>query len=136
MVDEQQAWQVSIYQGDDPHALNNLLVGRFLAEGFSRVPAGNEILCRMDLDLDGILKVTAVEKRTDLAKQITIEGATTALSEAEVAHARQRVQELFGDEAVGAGAEPRAEPDRAVEPETASPAGDVTGAEARTLLQR
>src|SRR5262249_46438384 len=56
MVDEQQAWQVSIYQGDDPHALNNLLVGRFLAEGFSRVPAGNEILCRMDLDLDGILQ--------------------------------------------------------------------------------
>src|SRR6266567_3290099 len=70
MVDGQQAWEVSIYQGEDPHALNNILVGRFLAEGFSRVPAGNEILCRMDLDLDGILRVTATEKRTGLAKQI------------------------------------------------------------------
>jgi molecular chaperone DnaK len=98
MVDEQQAWQVSIYQGDDPHALNNLLVGRFLAEGFSRVPAGNEILCRMDLDLDGILRVTATEKRTGLAKQITIEGATTAMSESEMAQARLRMQELFGTE--------------------------------------
>jgi len=98
MVDQQQAWQVSIYQGDDPHALNNLLVGRFLAEGFSRVPAGNEILCRMDLDLDGILRVTATEKRTGLAKQITIEGATTALSESEMAQARRRMQELFGAE--------------------------------------
>src|SRR4029453_5506906 len=98
MVDEQQAWQVSIYQGDDPNALNNLLVGRFLAEGFSRVPAGNEILCRMDLDLDGILRVTATEKRTGLAKQITIEGATTAMSESDMAQARLRMQELFGIE--------------------------------------
>jgi molecular chaperone DnaK (HSP70) len=98
MVDEQQAWQVSIYQGDDPNALNNLLVGRFLAEGFSRVPAGNEILCRMDLDLDGILRVTATEKCTGLAKQITIEGATTAMSESEMAQARLRMQELFGVE--------------------------------------
>src|SRR5262249_31573171 len=97
-VDEQQAWQVSIYQGDDPNALNNLLVGRFLAEGFSRVPAGNEILCRMDLDLDGILRVTATEKRTGLAKQITIEGATTAMSESDMAQARLRMQELFGGE--------------------------------------
>jgi molecular chaperone DnaK (HSP70) len=98
MVDEQQAWQVSIYQGDDPNALNNLLVGRFLAEGFARVPAGNEILCRMDLDLDGILRVTATEKRTGLAKQITIEGATTAMSESDMAQARLRMQELFGVE--------------------------------------
>ncbi len=97
MVDNQEAWQVSIYQGDDPHALNNILVGRFLAEGFSPVPAGNEILCRMDLDLDGILRVTVTEKRTGQAKQVTIEDATTALSEAEVTRARRRMQELFGD---------------------------------------
>lgn len=98
VLDNQEGWRVSIYQGDDPNALNNILVGRFLIEGLSSVPAGNEILCRMDLDLDGILKVTAIEKRTSLAKQITIEGATTAMSEAEVARARSRMQELFGEE--------------------------------------
>lgn len=98
VLDNQEGWRVSIYQGDDPNALNNILVGRFLIEGLSSVPAGNEILCRMDLDLDGILKVTAIEKRTGLAKQITIEGATTAMSEAEVARARSRMQELFGEE--------------------------------------
>ena len=98
MVDNQEAWQVSIYQGNDPNALNNILVGRFLIAGLSQVPAGNEVLCRMDLDLDGILKVTATEKRTGLAKQITIEGATTALSEAELARARSRMQELLGTE--------------------------------------
>ena len=98
VVDNQEAWRVSIYQGDDPDALNNILVGQFLIEGLSRVPAGNEILCRMDLDLDGILRVTATEKRTGLAKHITIEGATTALSEEEIAQARRRTAELFGDE--------------------------------------
>jgi molecular chaperone DnaK len=98
MVDNQEGWQVSVYQGDDPYALNNILVGRFLIEGFSKVPAGNEILCRMDLDLDGILRVTATEKRTGLAKHITIEGATTAMSEAAVTAAQQQMQFLFDQE--------------------------------------
>jgi molecular chaperone DnaK len=42
--------------------------------------------------------VTATEKRTGLAKHITIEGATTALSDDEIAQARRRTAELFGDE--------------------------------------
>jgi molecular chaperone DnaK len=42
------------------------------------------------------LRVTATEKRTSLAKQITIEGATTAMSESDMAQARRRMQELFG----------------------------------------
>jgi molecular chaperone DnaK len=105
MVDNQQGWQVSIYQGDDPYALNNILVGRFSVEGFSKVPAGNEILCRMDLDLDGILRVTATEKRTGLSKHITIEGATTAMSEAAVEAARQQMHSLFGQDVEAGAAE-------------------------------
>jgi molecular chaperone DnaK (HSP70) len=98
MVDDQEGWQVSVYQGDDAYALNNILVGRFVIDGLSQVPAGNEILCRMDLDLDGILQVTATEKRTGLAKHITIEGATTAMSKAAVAAARQQMQSLLDQE--------------------------------------
>lgn len=98
MVDNQEGWRVSVYQGEDSNALNNILVGRFVIEGLSKVPAGNEILCRMDLDLDGILKVTATEKRTGLAKHITIEGATTAMSEAEVTRARRRMQAFFAED--------------------------------------
>ncbi|MSQ47511.1 MAG: heat-shock protein Hsp70 [Deltaproteobacteria bacterium] len=104
MVDNQEGWQVSVYQGDDEYALNNILVGRFIVEGFSKVPAGNEILCRMDLDLDGILRVTATEKRTGLSKHITIEGATTAMSEAAVAAAQAQMRSLFGQD-LEAGAE-------------------------------
>jgi molecular chaperone DnaK len=97
MVDDQEGWEVCVYQGDDPNALNNILVGRFLIEGLSAVPAGNEVLCRMDLDLDGILRVTASEKRTGLAKHITIEGATTAMTDTQVAEARRRMLNLLAD---------------------------------------
>jgi molecular chaperone DnaK len=97
MVDNQEACEICVYQGDNPNALNNILVGRFRVEGLSAVPAGNEILCRMDLDLDGILRVTATEKRTGLAKHITIEGATTAMTDAQVAEARRRMLNLLGD---------------------------------------
>jgi molecular chaperone DnaK (HSP70) len=142
MVDEQEAWQVCVYQGDDPNALNDILVGRFLIEGLSGVPAGNEILCRMDLDLDGILRVTATEKRTGLAKHITIERATTALTPAEVAEARRRMQELVGeplDDADEVDAD--AVEDAAPSPTGKSDAGSgrdrrVSISEARALLER
>lgn len=51
----------------------------------------------MDLDLDGILRVTATEKVTGLSKQTTIERATAALNASDLAHARARVRELFVD---------------------------------------
>lgn len=104
MFDNQEAWEVCVYQGDDPNALNNLLVGRFRIEGLSRVPAGNEVLCRMELDLDGILRVSAIEKRSGLTKHVTIEGATTAMSEAEMDAARERMRALFDDDSEDAAA--------------------------------
>lgn len=96
--DGQESVRISIFQGEDPDALRNLFIGDFLVEGLSDVPAPNEILCRMDLDLDGILRVTATEKITGLSKQTTIERATAALSELDLVRARARVRELFGDE--------------------------------------
>jgi molecular chaperone DnaK (HSP70) len=141
VADNQEAWQVSIYQGDDPNALNNILVGRFLIEGLSKVPAGNEILCRMELDLDGILKVTAIEKRTGLSKHITIEGATTAMSKAEMMRARRRMQELFGEEdeeevSQGDSDETDVTMESDTSEETASRDHRVQISEARALLER
>ncbi len=89
--------RISIFQGEDPDALRNIFIGDFLVEGLSEAPAPNEILCRMDLDLDGILRVTATEKATGLTKQTTIERATAALGEGDLARSRVRVRELFTD---------------------------------------
>jgi len=96
--DDQVNCDIDVYQGEDPYAPNNLLVGRFTVEGLSKAPAGNEILCRMDLDVDGLLRVTAVEKKTGLAKSIAIEKATTALTPEEIRRKRFDLLELSGDE--------------------------------------
>jgi molecular chaperone DnaK len=86
---------VQVYQGDDDDALKNILVADFRIEGLTPTAEPNEVLCRMRLDLDGILEVTAVEKRTGKSKQIAVANALRAKSAEEIAAARQRIRELY-----------------------------------------
>ncbi|MBF0176341.1 MAG: Hsp70 family protein [Magnetococcales bacterium] len=96
--DGQESVEIEIYQGEHPDALQNIKIGNFQIEGLSDVDAGNEIILQLDLDLDGILRVTAREKRTGLEKRITIENAMAKRSEAHLSEARSRVAALFGDD--------------------------------------
>jgi molecular chaperone DnaK len=86
---------IQIFQGDDEDALKNVLVGDFQVSGLRNSTGLNEVLCRMSLDVDGILHVSAIEKETGKSKQITISGALQAKSDAEVAAARKRIEELY-----------------------------------------
>jgi len=86
---------IQIFQGDDEDALKNVLVGDFQVSGLRSTPGTNEVLCRMSLDVDGILHVSAIEKDTGKSKQITISNALQAKSAAEIAAARKRIEELF-----------------------------------------
>jgi molecular chaperone DnaK (HSP70) len=143
-VPYQKAVEVSVFQGDDPDALKDILVGNFLVEGLTPVPEENEVLCRMSLDVDGILRVEAVEKRTGLAKHIVIRDAIKAKSEAELAQARARLRHLYSgrrqpewEEVLEAEAVAEA-PDGA--PPVAGPAVDsdliAQMADAQTLVER
>jgi molecular chaperone DnaK (HSP70) len=71
------------------------LVGDFTIGGLTETEDLNEILCRMRLDLDGILEVTSEEKLTGRSKQITIANAMQAKTPEEIAAGRKRIQELF-----------------------------------------
>ena len=86
---------VEVYQGDDEDALKNILVGDFRVEGLTPMEDLNEILCRMRLDLDGILEVAAVEKLTGKSKHIRIANALREKSAEEIAAGRKRIQELY-----------------------------------------
>lgn len=86
---------IQIFQGDNEDALQNVLVGDFRVEGLVTINEPNEVLCRMSLDIDGILQVAAIEKRTGKAKHITIANALQAKSDAEIAAARQRITDLY-----------------------------------------
>ncbi len=68
---------ISIYQGENEDVRHNQFIGEFLLEGLCEVDAGNEILVRFGLDLNGILKVTAEEHATGLQKQLTVENAVS-----------------------------------------------------------
>ena len=129
MVEDQKAWDVRIYQGEELDALRNILIGRFKAEGFAKAPAGNLILCRLDLDLDGLLHVTVIEKRTGLTKKVTIERALDQTPPADLSAARERLVGLLpaGDADRGAAVAPTP-PAAAAGEGTATPAATGNGA--------
>jgi molecular chaperone DnaK (HSP70) len=87
--------EIQIFQGDNEDALQNVLVGDFHVEGLALTEEPNEVMCRMSLDIDGILHVAAIEKRTGKSKHITIANAMQAKSDAEIAAARQRITDLY-----------------------------------------
>jgi len=91
----QRAVEIQIFQGDNEDALQNVLVGDFRVEGLATADEPNEVLCRMSLDLDGILHVGAIEKRTGKSKHITIANALQAKSDEEIAAARKRISDLY-----------------------------------------
>jgi len=70
-------------------------VGDFRVEGLSTADEPNEVMCRMSLDIDGILHTAATEKRTGKSKHITIANAMQAKSDAEIAAARKRIADLY-----------------------------------------
>ncbi|OIP38335.1 MAG: hypothetical protein AUK47_12190 [Deltaproteobacteria bacterium CG2_30_63_29] len=86
---------IFIYQGEEPDALNNLEVGRFSIEGLRPMFEANEILVRMELDINGILSVSAMEKETGLSKKIVIERAFRSATEAELAGAFENISALY-----------------------------------------
>ena len=93
--DGQRAIMVSVYQGEDPDALNNTKIGEFLIDGLSDVPAGNVIITTFALDVNGILSVTSREKRTGLQAHITIDNATARFASDELSAARERLSALI-----------------------------------------
>ncbi len=94
-VDNQETVIVMVYQGEESEALNNTEIGKFNIEGLSKVPSGNEILTTFSLDLDGILKVSCIEKCTGKEASITIDNAFVHLDEVSMIQAKERINQLF-----------------------------------------
>jgi molecular chaperone DnaK len=95
VVDNQQAVDIEVYQGEHENALMNTLAGQFTVEGLAPVPAGNEVLVHMNLTLDGILQVTATEKQTGLQRQVRIENALSRFQREARDAAQRRLEALF-----------------------------------------
>ena len=92
----QEKVDVNIFQGENIDARKNIFIGRFLIENLSKTaPAGSALAVNMRLDLNGILKVTAVEVETGLSKHVTIEDSLSKLSDFELKNSRNEIQKMF-----------------------------------------
>lgn len=103
VMPDQPEVEITVFQGENRDAQENIQIGEFRVVGLSRSPPGNEIVVDLALDRDGILQVTAREKKTGLQQRIVIDQAIARLGEAGMAEARERIGSLFGP-AVGNGA--------------------------------
>ena len=101
VYDNQTEVEIDIYQGESDDIRQNARVGKFMVQGLGRVPAGNQIVVQLDLNLDGILKVAARERATGLHKQITIENALAKFQREERTVARERLDQLWNAARVG-----------------------------------
>ena len=136
IIDEQTDVDVRIYQGENDDALENIKIGEFRVSGLSREPAGNPVIVDLALDRNGILQVSAREKKTGLERRITIDNATSRYDREQLDEARQRIGALFGDQEQAASVGSGAATDSAVDAllARASAKLDETGEEDRTEI--
>uniref|UniRef100_UPI004056B333 Hsp70 family protein n=1 Tax=Candidatus Electrothrix sp. TaxID=2170559 RepID=UPI004056B333 len=96
--DNQEKVQIEVYQGESTVPSENILIGEFMITGLSRKPEGNEIIDTFELDKNGILHVTAIEKCTGKSKKIEIDNAMAKLDKKEMDKARGKIGELFSSQ--------------------------------------
>lgn len=104
--DGQEQAEIRVFQGESEDTRHNQLVGEFMLDGLADADAGNQILVRFDLDLNGILKVTATERHTGLSRKITIDSAMERFRRRGRSAAQQRLAAAFGNSDLLAAPEP------------------------------
>jgi molecular chaperone DnaK len=82
--DSQTAVDIKVFQGERPMAAGNMVLGQFRLDGIPPAPRGMpQIEVTFDIDANGILNVSAVDKATGRQQKITIT-ASTNLAKADI----------------------------------------------------
>ena len=90
--DNQNQVEINVLQGERPLAADNKSLGRFILDGIPPAPRGiPQVEVTFDIDANGIIKVTALDKATSRSQHITIT-ASSGLSEAEVERMRKEAE--------------------------------------------
>ena len=88
-ADGQTAVTISVYQGERPMARDNRLLNQFNLDGIQSAPRGvPKIEVTFDLDVNGILKVTAKDQATGKEQSVRIENSS-GLDEGEIERMRK-----------------------------------------------
>ena len=91
-ADSQTSVDIHIVQGERPMAADNKSLGQFRLDGIPAAPRGvPQIEVTFDIDANGILKVSAIDKASGNSQNITIT-ASSGLSESEVERMRKEAE--------------------------------------------
>ena len=92
-ADNQGAVTVHVLQGERPMAAQKRTLGKFNLEGIPPAPRGvPQIEVKFDIDANGIVNVSAIDKATNKEQKITIT-ASSGLSDADIDQMVQEAQE-------------------------------------------
>lgn len=92
-VDGQPAVDIRICQGERPLFADNKLLGNFRLDGLDASPRGMpQIEVTFDIDVNGILHVTATDKKTNKEQKVSIEGSS-GLNDEEIEKAKRDAEE-------------------------------------------
>jgi molecular chaperone DnaK len=90
--DSQTQVEINVLQGERPMAVDNKSLGKFILDGIPPAPRGMpQIEVTFDIDVNGIMKVTAKDKATGRSQHITIT-ASSGLSKDEVERMRKEAE--------------------------------------------
>jgi len=90
-ADNQPQVEIHVLQGERAMAADNVSLGRFFLDGIAPAPRGiPQIEVTFDIDANGIVNVTAKDKATGKAQNITIQ--SSRLSEAEIERMRREAE--------------------------------------------
>ncbi|MEW6717883.1 MAG: molecular chaperone DnaK [Chloroflexota bacterium] len=91
--DNQTQVEIHVVQGERPMALDNKSLGKFILDGLPPAPRGiPQIEVTFDIDANGILEVTALDKATGRSQNITIT-ASSGLNEGEIERMRKDAEQ-------------------------------------------
>ncbi len=90
-ADNQTQVEIHVLQGERPMAADNVTLGRFVLDGIPPAPRGvPQIEVTFNIDVNGILNVTAKDKATGRSQHVTIH--SSRLSEAEIERMRKEAE--------------------------------------------
>lgn len=137
---EQTAIQFKIYQGEEPIAARNTLLGEFLFDHLRPEAAGMppRVTVQFDFDVDGIVHVSAVDRGSGKQARTQVKAARVRLSPAEIERVRASLEALPWDDGDDDGADDEDDEDVADLDEEEGLTGEraIGSAEATALLVR
>lgn len=96
-ADSQTSVEIHVLQGERQMAADNKSLGKFILDGIPAAPRGvPQIEVTFDINANGILNVTAMDKASNRSQNITIT-ASSGLSESEIDNMRKQA-EMHADE--------------------------------------